>query len=152
MRALLKQILEAAPHKATAVRPFTSHLTIQNGRIRYTEHCWRSKDELITDVLQWTTTYGHTSLGRPALTYIHQLWADTGFCLKDLSRVMAVRDGCQERAEGIRAVGTPWWWYNANKLNFWERKKRHCISHHILHISHKPPVIKKVTPNDILNH
>ena len=34
------------------------------------EHCWRSKDELINDVLLWTPPHGHTSVGRPVKTYI----------------------------------------------------------------------------------
>ena len=32
--------------------------TIQIRRTRHVGHCWRSKDELISDVLQWTPTYG----------------------------------------------------------------------------------------------
>ena len=32
--------------------------TIQTRRTRHAEHCWRSKDELISDVLLWTLTYG----------------------------------------------------------------------------------------------
>ena len=32
--------------------------TIQVRRTRHAGHCWRSRDELIRDVLQWTSTYG----------------------------------------------------------------------------------------------
>ena len=32
--------------------------TIQARRTRHAGHCWRSKDELISDVLLWTLTYG----------------------------------------------------------------------------------------------
>ena len=32
--------------------------TIQVKRTRHAGHCWRSKDELISDVLLWTPTYG----------------------------------------------------------------------------------------------
>ena len=32
--------------------------TIQVRRTRHAGHCWRSKDELISDVLLWTPTYG----------------------------------------------------------------------------------------------
>ena len=32
--------------------------TIQARRTRHVEHCWRSKDELISDVLLWIPTYG----------------------------------------------------------------------------------------------
>ena len=44
--------------------------TIQVRRTRYAGHCWRSRDELISDVLQWTPTYGRPKAGRPARTYI----------------------------------------------------------------------------------
>ena len=32
--------------------------TIQVRRTRHAGHCWRSRDELISDVLLWTPTYG----------------------------------------------------------------------------------------------
>ena len=47
--------------------------TIQVRRTRHTGHCWRSKDELVSDVLLWTPTYGRAKAGRPARTYIQQL-------------------------------------------------------------------------------
>ena len=45
--------------------------TIQVRRTRHEEHCWRSRDKLISDVLLWTPTYGRAKAGRPALIYIH---------------------------------------------------------------------------------
>ena len=65
-----KQILEATPYKSTAVQPFTSHLTNHS---RHAGHCWRSKDEFISNVFLWTPTHGHTSIGQPVKSYIHQL-------------------------------------------------------------------------------
>ena len=44
---------------------------IQVKQTRHTGHCWRSKDELISDVVLWITIYGCTSVGQPARTYIH---------------------------------------------------------------------------------
>ena len=52
---------------------------------RHAEHCWRSKDELISDVLLWTPSHGRAKAGRPARTYILQLCADTGCSPKDLT-------------------------------------------------------------------
>ena len=46
--------------------------TIQIRRTRHAGHCWRSRDELISDVLLWTPTYGRVKAGRPARTYIQQ--------------------------------------------------------------------------------
>ena len=43
--------------------------TIQAKQTRHAKHCWRSKDELISDVLLWTPTYGQSKAGRPARTY-----------------------------------------------------------------------------------
>ena len=44
--------------------------TIQIRRTRHAGHCWRSRDELISDVLLWTPTYDRAKVGRPARTYI----------------------------------------------------------------------------------
>ena len=38
--------------------------------------------------------HGHTSVGQPTKTYIHQLCADTGYRLENLPRVMANRAKC----------------------------------------------------------
>ena len=43
--------------------------TIQPRRTRHAGHCWRSKDELVSDVLLWTPAYGQSKAGRPARTY-----------------------------------------------------------------------------------
>ena len=56
--------------------------TFQIRRTRHAGHCWRSKDELISDVLLWTPTHGQAKAGRPARTYIQQLCEDTGCCLR----------------------------------------------------------------------
>ena len=58
--------------------------TIQVRRTRRAGHCWRSRDELISDVLLWTTTHGRAKAGRPARTYIQQLCEDRGCCPEDL--------------------------------------------------------------------
>ena len=89
-RMLLSKIIEATPHKTASVRPLTSHLTNYPSKTNKTR-CWRNKDELINDVLQWTPTYGHTSVGRTAKRYIYQLCADTGCNLEDLPR--EINDG-----------------------------------------------------------
>ena len=44
--------------------------TIQVRRTRHAGHCWRSRDELLSDVLLWSHTYGRAKAGRPARTYI----------------------------------------------------------------------------------
>ena len=85
--------------------------TIQVGRTRHAGHCWRSRDELIRDVLLWIPTHGRAKAGRPARTYIHQLCEDTGCCPEDLPRAMNDREEWQERVRDIRAASTIWWWW-----------------------------------------
>ena len=65
--------------------------TIQVRRTRQAGHCWRSKDELISDVLLWTLTYGQAKAGWPVWTYIQQLCEDTGCNPEDLQEAMNYR-------------------------------------------------------------
>ena len=59
-------------------------------KIWWKRHCLRSKDELVSNVLLWTPTQWHTSVGwSAAKTYIYQIFADIGYCLEELPRVMA---------------------------------------------------------------
>ena len=85
--------------------------TIQFRRARHAGHCWRSKDELVSDVLLWTPTYGQAKAGRPARTYIQQLCEDTGCNPEDLPEAMNDREKWREMVRDIRADGTTWWWY-----------------------------------------
>ena len=85
--------------------------TIQVRRTRHAGHCWRSKDELISDVLLWTPTYGCARVGRPARTYIQQLCEDTGCNPEDLPEAMNDREKWRERVKDIRAGGATWWWW-----------------------------------------
>ena len=85
--------------------------TIQVRRTRHAGHCWRSRDELISDVLLWTPTHGHAKAGRPTRTYIQQLCEHTGCCPEDLPRAMNDREEWRERVKDIRATSTTWWWW-----------------------------------------
>ena len=60
--------------------------TIQVRRVRHAGHCWRSKDELISNVLLWTPAYGQAKAGQPARTYMQQLCEDTGCSPEDLPK------------------------------------------------------------------
>ena len=85
--------------------------TIQVRWTRHAGHCWRSRDELIRDVLLWIPTHGRAKAGRPARTYIQQLCEDTGCCPEDLPRAMNDREEWRERVRDIRAASTIWWWW-----------------------------------------
>ena len=64
------------------------------------------RDELISDVLLWTPTYGRAKARRPARTYIQQLCEDTGCSPEDLPEAMNDWEKWQERVRDIRASGT----------------------------------------------
>ena len=80
-------------------------------RIRHAGHCWRSRDEIISDVLLWTPTYGQAKSRRPARTYIQQLCEDMGCSPEDLPEAMNDREKWWERVRDIHASGTTWWWW-----------------------------------------
>ena len=91
-------------------------------------HCWRSRHELISDVLLWTPTHGRVKAGQPARTYIQQLCEDVGCSPGDLLEAMNDREGWRERVKDIRADGmTRWWWFkvigNLDKLSLKENRE-----------------------------
>ena len=72
LRAILNKSWRQHPTRHQLFRhlpPITK--AIQVRRTRHAGHCWRSRDELIWDVLLWTPTYGRAKAGRPARIYIH---------------------------------------------------------------------------------
>ena len=85
--------------------------TIQFRLTRHAGHCWRSRDELISDVLQWTPKYGRVKTGRPARIYIQQLCEDTGCSPENLSEAMNDREKWRESVRDIRASSRTWWWW-----------------------------------------
>ena len=114
------RILRAILNKSWRQHPTRHHLyghlppiskTIQVKRTRHAGHCWRSRDELISDVLLRTAIYGRAKAGRPARTYVQQLCEDTGCSPEDLPEAMNDREKWRERVRDIRASGTTWWWW-----------------------------------------
>ena len=85
--------------------------TIPFRRTRHAGHCWRSKDEHISDVLLWIPSHGRAKAGRPARTYIQQFCVDTGSNPEDLPEAMDDREGLRERVRDIHADSTTWWWW-----------------------------------------
>ena len=73
---------------------------------RHAGQCWRSKDELIRDVLLLTPAYGQAKTGRLARTYIQQLCKDTGCSPEDLPKANDNREKWRERVRDISASGT----------------------------------------------
>ena len=69
--------------------------TIKDRRTKHAGHSWRSRGELISDVLLWTPSHGQAKAGRPARTYIQQLCEYTG-CSPE-NRPDAMNDGEEGR-------------------------------------------------------
>ena len=70
---MLQAILNKSLWKHTTRHQLYGHLppitkTIQVRRTRHEWHCWRSREELKSDVILWTPTYGGAKTGRPART------------------------------------------------------------------------------------
>ena len=93
--------------------------TIQVRRTRHIGHCWRSRDELISDVLLWTPSHGREKAGRPARAYILKFCEDTRCSPGDLPEAMNDWEGWWERVRDIRAGGmTRWWWHINTCVSF----------------------------------
>ena len=112
LRAILNKSWRQHPtkHKLYAhLLPITKIIQIR--RTRHAGHCWRSRDELKSDLLLWTPTYGRAKAGRPAIKCIQQLREDTGCCPEDLPEEMNDSEKWRERVTDIHASGTTWWWW-----------------------------------------
>ena len=89
LRAILNKSWRQHPTKHQQydhLPPITK--TIQVRRIRHAGHCWKNRDELISDELLWTPTYGRSKAGGPARIFIQQLCEDTGCSPEDLPDAM----------------------------------------------------------------
>ena len=98
LRAILNRSWKQFPIKQQLYSykpPITK--TIKVRWTRYAGHCWRSKDELISDIHLWTPSHVPANAGRPARTYTQQLCPDTGYSLEDLPETMDDRDEWRER-------------------------------------------------------
>ena len=110
LRAILNKSRQQQPtgHQLRGHLPLITKI-IQARPTRHAGYCWRSKDELISDILLWIPAYGQAKAGRPARTYIQQLCDDTGCYPEDLPEAMNDRKKWRER---IRDSGTTsWWWW-----------------------------------------
>ena len=84
--------------------------TIQVRRTRHAGHCWRSRDQLMNDVLLWTPLpWPCKSRAGPPRIYIQQLCEDTGCSPADLPEAMNDLEEWRERVRDIRAHGTTRW-------------------------------------------
>ena len=107
LRAILNKSWRQHPTKQQLyghLPPITKAIKVR--RTRHAGYCWRSRDELISDVLLWTPSYGREKARRPARTYIQQLCKDTGCSPEDLPEAMNDREEWRKWVRDIRAGGT----------------------------------------------
>ena len=71
-------------------------------RLRFIGHCWRKKDEVISDLLLWEPKHGARKRGRPALTYVDQLQNDTGLSIVELKNIMENWKEWMKLVNGVR--------------------------------------------------
>ena len=112
---MLRLILNKSWRQHLTKQQLCSHLppitkTIQVRQTRHAGHCWKSKDELISNILQWTPSHRQAKARQPARTYIQQLCADTGCSIEDLPGAMDNRDRWWERVRKIHTGSATWWW------------------------------------------
>ena len=74
----------------------------QTIQVRHVGHR-RIKDEIISDILLWSPTHGHTSVGQPAKIYIDQLCEDTACYREKWLKVTANKNRWRE-SKRIHAI------------------------------------------------
>ena len=78
----------------------TAAITTQ--RVRFSGHCWQSKDELAHQLLLWEPTDGKRACGRPRQTFIDQLIDDTELQKEDLANAMNDREYWKIKVVDVR--------------------------------------------------
>ena len=101
---MLRAILDKSWKQHATQQEIYCHLppiskTMQIRQTRHMGHCWRSKDELISDLLQWTPLHQRACVGRLWRTYPQQVCTDTGCNLEDRPEAM------DEKMNGERESG-----------------------------------------------
>ena len=102
---MLQVILKTSWKQHPTKQQLYSHLPsiskiIQIRQTNHAGHCWRSKNELISDFLPWTTSYGHASVGQPTIKYQQLLCTDAEYSLKERPEAMDDRDKWKETELG----------------------------------------------------
>ena len=104
LRAILNKSWRQPPTKQQLyghLPPITKTLKIR--RTRHPGHCWKSRDELISDVLLWTPSHGRAKAGRPTRTYIQELWPIRDVALRTCRKQWTIRR-CGERGSEISVL------------------------------------------------
>ena len=119
----LRNILNESWKQHPMKRQLYCHLlpiskNVQIRRIRHARHCWRSKEDLISDILLFDTLHMDVSvLADQLTTYLHKLCcADTWWSLEDLRVAMDNRDGWGERERESEREREDYPWCQSNLM------------------------------------
>ena len=77
---------------------------IRERHLRFSGHCWRSRNEVVSDLVLWEPKHGKRSVGGHAHTF-DLLEVDTGVSRDCLPAAMDDRIGRRKRAMGGRGRG-----------------------------------------------
>ena len=66
-------------------------ITIKEHRMRFSGYCWRSREQMISEVLLWEPLHGQRKPGRPQKMYTAQLRNDSGYTTYELKMAMGDR-------------------------------------------------------------
>ena len=108
---MLRAILNISWKKHPTKTRLYGHLppissTIRLRRLTFAGHCWRSKDEIASELLLWEPTHGDSKRGRPHKTYVDQLLEDIDCEPDELRPTMEDRD-LWRRVVLVRANSPP---------------------------------------------
>ena len=105
LRAVLNVSWKSHPTKARLYGPLppVSH-TIRLRRLTFAGHCWRSKDEIVSDLILWHPKHGRAPRGRPRKTYINQLLDDTQLQRDNIEAAMSDRETWRHLSDEVRAI------------------------------------------------
>ena len=76
--------------------------TIRERRLRFSCHCWRSKYDVVSDLVLWEPKHGKRSVRGQARTFVDVLEEDTGVSRHCFSAAMDDRVGWREKAMGVK--------------------------------------------------
>ena len=105
LRASSWRFLESKEHKTNKelygnLPKITDTLMIR--RLRFIGHCWRKKDEVISELLLWEPKQSTRKRGRPVLTYVDQLPNDAGLSIAELKSIIGSRKEWMKLVNGVR--------------------------------------------------
>ena len=75
-------------------------------RVRFSRHCWQSKDELAHQLLLSEPTHGKRAHGRPRQTSIDQLVDDIELLKEDLANAMNDREYWKSKVVDVQLRST----------------------------------------------